>query len=215
MGGLGSLGGGGLPIPAGRGGCIGLVVTLLVVVLGGGALLSGGGGSGGGGSGTDIGLPDVFNQLPNGQPAPSGANLDATAPDSDEKVVDFVSFVIDDVNGFWDGEFKKAGQTYSPTRLVLFSRGVQTGCGAASSATGPFYCPVDRNALITFLTIAIVVFFLVVKPVNALLARLKQGQGDESEAPAEDVLILQEIRDLLRDGPDGRGGVRAQPRTPA
>src|ERR1700712_4166426 len=56
------------------------------------------------------------------------------------------------------------------------------------------------NALISFVIIAAVIFFLVVKPVNALLAR--QNENDEEpEAPTPDVALLTEIRDLLREGP--------------
>jgi large conductance mechanosensitive channel len=54
------------------------------------------------------------------------------------------------------------------------------------------------NALLAFLVIAGVVFFLVVKPVNALLARTKR-RDEEPEAPAPDVQLLTEIRDLLRE----------------
>jgi large conductance mechanosensitive channel len=55
------------------------------------------------------------------------------------------------------------------------------------------------NALLSFVLIAAVVFFLVVKPVNALLARVKREQAAEPEAPAPDVALLTEIRDLLRE----------------
>jgi large conductance mechanosensitive channel len=55
------------------------------------------------------------------------------------------------------------------------------------------------NALLSFLVIAAVVFFAVVKPVNALLARMKRDEQEEPEAPAPDVALLTEIRDLLRD----------------
>lgn len=54
------------------------------------------------------------------------------------------------------------------------------------------------NALISFLSIATVVFFLVVKPMNLFLARRKkEDETPEPEAPAEDVRLLTEIRDLL------------------
>ena len=53
------------------------------------------------------------------------------------------------------------------------------------------------NALITFLIIAAVLFFLVVKPVNALLARHKRDD-EEPAAPTPDVALLTEIRDLLK-----------------
>jgi large conductance mechanosensitive channel len=57
------------------------------------------------------------------------------------------------------------------------------------------------NALISFLSIAAVVFFLVVKPMNAFLAMRKQDDvAPEPEAPAEDVRLLTEIRDLLATG---------------
>jgi large conductance mechanosensitive channel len=58
------------------------------------------------------------------------------------------------------------------------------------------------NAVISFLVIAAVVFFLVVKPVGALMERRKAGIEPEPEAAAEDVVLLGEIRDLLK----ARGG---------
>jgi large conductance mechanosensitive channel len=58
------------------------------------------------------------------------------------------------------------------------------------------------NAVISFLIIAAVIFFFVVKPLNALAARRKaQEPTPESEAPAEDVRLLTEIRDLLQNRP--------------
>lgn len=53
------------------------------------------------------------------------------------------------------------------------------------------------NALITFLTVAAAVFFFVVKPINHLMARRKQGEEAEPEAPTEEVKLLTEIRDAL------------------
>ena len=69
------------------------------------------------------------------------------------------------------------------------------------------------DALLSFVIIAAVIFFLVVKPVNALLARMKLSD-EEPTAPAADVLLLTEIRDLLRERADGRGAAES-PRTPA
>ena len=54
------------------------------------------------------------------------------------------------------------------------------------------------NAVIAFLIIGAAVFFLVIKPVNALMARRKAGEEPEPDAVAEDVVILGEIRDLLK-----------------
>lgn len=53
------------------------------------------------------------------------------------------------------------------------------------------------NALITFLTVAVAIFFFVVKPVNALMARRNRGEEPALE-PTEDILILREIRDSLQ-----------------
>jgi large conductance mechanosensitive channel len=55
------------------------------------------------------------------------------------------------------------------------------------------------QATITFLTIAAVVFFLVVKPMNFLMARVRHEDEPASEAPAEDIVLLTDIRDLLRE----------------
>ena len=54
------------------------------------------------------------------------------------------------------------------------------------------------SAIINFLIVAAVVYFLVVTPMNLLAERRKRGQEPEPQAPAEDILLLQEIRDLLR-----------------
>lgn len=67
------------------------------------------------------------------------------------------------------------------------------------------------NVLIAFLVIALVVFFAVVKPVNTLLARLKRGEEPEMEAPPQDVVLLMEIRDLMRDGAQPSAGTPSRP----
>jgi large conductance mechanosensitive channel len=54
------------------------------------------------------------------------------------------------------------------------------------------------TAIINFLIVAAVVYFLVVTPMNALAERRRRGQEPEPQAPAEDIVLLQEIRDLLR-----------------
>ncbi|MFB9377151.1 large conductance mechanosensitive channel protein MscL [Kineococcus gynurae] len=53
------------------------------------------------------------------------------------------------------------------------------------------------DAILNFLIIAAVVYFVIVTPMNRVLAMRKQGKVDEPKAPAEDVLLLTEIRDLL------------------
>ncbi len=54
------------------------------------------------------------------------------------------------------------------------------------------------NALINFVIVAAAVYFFVVMPVNKLMERRKRGEEGEVTAPSEDILLLQEIRDLLR-----------------
>ncbi len=67
------------------------------------------------------------------------------------------------------------------------------------------------NLLISFLIIAAVIFFVVVRPLNTLLARLKRGEEPEAEAPPQDVVLLMEIRDLLRDGGQPSTGTPSRP----
>lgn len=66
----------------------------------------------------------------------------------------------------------------------------------------PIHVGVIINALLTFLFTAAAVYFFVVVPLNALAARRKRGAEEEPAAPAEDILLLQEIRDLLAQRPN-------------
>lgn len=60
----------------------------------------------------------------------------------------FVSGVLESTEQVWDKEFEAMGKTYEHPKMVLFSEGVQTACGSASSAVGPFYCPGDHKVYI-------------------------------------------------------------------
>jgi uncharacterized protein len=60
-----------------------------------------------------------------------------------DELRDFVAAVLADTEDVWQAIFQGAGQRYEPPTLVLFSDAVQSACGLAESATGPFYCPVD------------------------------------------------------------------------
>ncbi|HWK75956.1 MAG TPA: neutral zinc metallopeptidase [Povalibacter sp.] len=59
-----------------------------------------------------------------------------------------VSKVLADTEDTWGAIFAAAGRTYEEPRLVLFSQGVETGCGFAESNVGPFYCPADHKVYI-------------------------------------------------------------------
>ncbi len=56
-----------------------------------------------------------------------------------------MSFLIDDQQKVWAGIFRAEGKSYRPARLVLYTRGTETGCGYGQSAIGPFYCPPDQK----------------------------------------------------------------------
>jgi uncharacterized protein len=128
------MGGGGGMAVGGLGG-IGVIVFLLLQVLGGG-----GDGSGG----------NIFGQLPQpAGPASEDPNIQqGTGGEADDELEDFMRAVMNDLQATWTEIFEREGQTYQPTSLVLFTDGVSTACGSASSATGPFYCPADSLAYI-------------------------------------------------------------------
>jgi uncharacterized protein len=57
----------------------------------------------------------------------------------------FVAVVLAETEDVWSGAFQRGGRSYQPPKLVLFSGAVESACGMAGSATGPFYCPSDRK----------------------------------------------------------------------
>lgn len=63
----------------------------------------------------------------------------------EERLKEFMSVVLADTEDVWGTLFSAAGKTYEQPKLVLFSGAVQSACGAAESAMGPFYCPADRK----------------------------------------------------------------------
>ena len=67
---------------------------------------------------------------------------------AEEPMVQFVSFVLDDAQRTWDQILPSVGKDYHDAKLVLFRDAVQSGCGTAESATGPFYCPRDERVYI-------------------------------------------------------------------
>src|SRR5579885_3198877 len=75
----------------------------------------------------------------------SGYSEPARTPDPNDKQVQFVSFVLDDVQHTWETLLAVQGVQYRHARLVLFRDEVQSACGLAESATGPFYCPGDEK----------------------------------------------------------------------
>ena len=76
------------------------------------------------------------------RPATTGA---AGSAAKDDPRVQFVSFVLDDIQGSWTKRFAAQGKQYQHAKLVLFTNATPTACGYGESATGPFYCPRDRD----------------------------------------------------------------------
>ncbi len=68
-----------------------------------------------------------------------------TGSGGDDPQSRFISVVLADMEDTWTEVFAKSGERYQPPVLVLFNEMVQSACGSASSATGPFYCPGDRK----------------------------------------------------------------------
>lgn len=126
----GGLAGGGLP-QSRRGGCgIGVLLILGLIVF---ALIN----LPGGGTSNNAGT--------------TGSTGTGGSDSADEEAAfDLVNFVLDDLqNEFWPDEFAEANLTYEDATVNVFETEVRTGgCGTASSAVGPFYCPADNTAYI-------------------------------------------------------------------
>ena len=133
----GGLGGGGLgrgsTIRRAGGGGIGMIIILVIVaflfginpmeLLGGGGQITG--------------------------PAPrSGSQTTGTRTAANDEMRDFVATVLADTEDTWTRIFEANGQDYPEPTLTLFSGQVESACGAASAASGPFYCPADQNLYI-------------------------------------------------------------------
>lgn len=110
------------------GGGLGTIVLLLVGMLLGvdpSVILSGGGG-----------------------PMPPAVERQGGGPPADDPGRRFVGRVLASTEDVWTDVFARAGRTYEPPTLVLFSGATQSACGFAQAAVGPFYCPGDRRVYI-------------------------------------------------------------------
>lgn len=90
---------------------------------------------------------DVLNQLNQGQ-TQNGGTTEYTPTAEEENLAEFVSVVLADTEDVWQQLFEEQGLTYQNPTLVLFTDSVQSGCGIAGAAVGPFYCPVDYKLYI-------------------------------------------------------------------
>src|SRR5438046_4901818 len=117
-GGFGGMGGGGI-------GIVGFVILLIISLITGrnylGSVISGGGQS---------------------------SLREPARPRNENREVQLVSFVLDDVQKTWTQVFAAHGRTYRHAKLVLYRDMTYSGCGAAQASTGPFYCPEDEKVYI-------------------------------------------------------------------
>jgi uncharacterized protein len=113
------------------GGGIGTVVVVVIYLLLGGNL-------------GDLGT--IANP---GAGTPSGTNTlqkeCSTGADANQKEDCRIVGYVNSVQKYWTDEFGRTGQQYQPAKTVIFSGQVSTGCGVASTAVGPFYCPQDKQ----------------------------------------------------------------------
>jgi len=134
----GGLGGGGgmlgmlIPLIASRFGIGGIAVAVIAMALlnGGGGLLTGGSTEGQNANGFQTEAQAGGSKAGQGEKTPM-QSLSLKVLGSTERV--------------WGALFKENGQTYTPTTLSFYSSAGQSGCGAAQSAMGPFYCPADKK----------------------------------------------------------------------
>lgn len=92
---------------------------------------------------------DFFSLLGTGAGVAPSSEVSRPVNDpAEEPMVQFVSFVLDDAQKTWTQVLADQGVRYPRAKLVLFRDAVQSACGMAQSATGPFYCPGDSKVYI-------------------------------------------------------------------
>ena len=85
----------------------------------------------------------VVQQLPQGNSTEYVEEQDYS--EVDVELMTFCKRILAGTEDVWDREFKKMGRTYQPPKMVIFSDAVSSGCGNATSASGPFYCSADET----------------------------------------------------------------------
>ncbi|MDE5837868.1 MAG: neutral zinc metallopeptidase [Paramuribaculum sp.] len=93
-----------------------------------------------GGNPLDVLMANSGSILSGGQ-----ENTEYVADEQDKELEDFAAKILAGTEDVWTQEFRKMGLEYEPPTLVLFNGSVQSGCGGATSQTGPFYCSADNS----------------------------------------------------------------------
>lgn len=109
---------------AAGGGAIGIIVLLINMFMGGDS-------------------SELMNEILNQQQ--QGPQTEVALSEKDKEMGEFVSVVLKDTEDVWTEIFAQNGKTYQKPGLVLFRQSVNTSCGMASAAAGPFYCPADQK----------------------------------------------------------------------
>ena len=93
---------------------------------------------------------NLFTLLQSGSGAPDEAinQADPARDQAEKPLVDFVTFVLNDGQKTWTGILSGQGVQYRHAKLVLFRNTIDSACGMAQSASGPFYCPTDEKIYI-------------------------------------------------------------------
>src|SRR3954471_892839 len=121
----------GVTIPGGLG-VTGVIIFLVVQLLAGG------------GSTSAFEVDDPFSQGPSAT-APGGAQGIPASQDPERDLKEFSVYVFSSTLDTWTRVFKEEGKPFDRATVVLYRDAVSTGCGDASSAVGPFYCPADQR----------------------------------------------------------------------
>lgn len=77
-------------------------------------------------------------------------NIGSRSTEIDDEQHDFAEVLLGSNEDVWQAQFRQLGADFTPARFVLFSSSTQSRCGAASAATGPFYCPADSSIYVDF-----------------------------------------------------------------
>jgi predicted metalloprotease len=89
----------------------------------------------------------LLNQAPPVTVSTTGTSREAR-PAEENRMAEFVSVVLADTEDAWHELFRQAGSAYREPKLILFTDAVESACGFADSAVGPFYCPADQRVYI-------------------------------------------------------------------
>ena len=155
-------------------------------------------------------LTPILEQLQQGQQTEQTTQELSPA---DKEMGEFVSTILADTEDVWKKIFQENGLTYEEPKMVLFRNNVETACGSATSASGPFYCPGDRKVYMDLaffeelktrfgaqggdFAIAYVIAHEVGHHVQTLLgtsAKMRQLQEGKSEAEANKLSVALELQ---------------------